>query len=547
MNSLFLFTIGALVLLMGHRYFARFLEATVLRPLDVRRDSDRNEGIDIRTVGVSSGILPVFGIALALTWGWTPIYVWVLVGGTVIAVLLNTSMRWLASLTPGRHGLDSLEPVCGSGLQTVTRIILLTLLAIWTPILVVALTTIVTRYPSTLIVVGIQFLIALPISRWHYRTSDNKAVIDTEDPVSRIITVFIAGVTAFLIGVAFSPYAIDALSADIFTERSLVIFVALVIAMMVTLSSRNNEPSFSKQAFTATFTTFVSIGLWLFLIVFLLLLLLERPDVAYLAYFRHPDWPAALPLVLACASFGIIPLTAWLVMPSASSEAMQTTSRRPFANTAEGLIALTVVIVWLAGPAIAPDVSVAVTDWNKGIEFAPVIDYLITIIAESGGNLPFEPSYLVTVVASVFAGLTWIALSVVTTTLKRESAKVLPTELVRFPVLEGLLFIDSGGFAIIILVIGALPVAIWFAGGALAILMCGILLTVCSFAAQRLNTSHKTLLASGAALLLMFWWLGIERLINAILDLNAVGIASYLAVIVLGVLASIGVVVNFRR
>ncbi|KAA3632960.1 MAG: hypothetical protein DWQ08_02580, partial [Proteobacteria bacterium] len=122
MNTLFLPAIGFLVLLMSQRYLRRVLGALTFRTLaGAEPDSaDVQAPAPIRAghgIAASGGILSLFGIALALAWGWAPVFVWILLGAALLSGLVTTALSWLQSLTPGRHGLDALGPVCGAAFR----------------------------------------------------------------------------------------------------------------------------------------------------------------------------------------------------------------------------------------------------------------------------------------------------------------------------------------------------------------------------------------------------------------------------------------------
>ncbi len=111
MNSVLLLVMAAVVFGFGYRYYAKLLAADVFRPvnkyntppLDAAESgefaTDRQQvvGHHLATLGAPV----VIGVALAAGWGWTPVFLTLVIGAVLVSGVFGYALFWLARGRPG--------------------------------------------------------------------------------------------------------------------------------------------------------------------------------------------------------------------------------------------------------------------------------------------------------------------------------------------------------------------------------------------------------------------------------------------------------------
>lgn len=494
MNTLFLVATGIVLLLMSQRFWRRVLAATAFRPLSgdyAGGGGATNRSFDAVRAGhdiaASGGVLAMFGAGLAMIWGWAPVYVWLLVGCAVLSGLLKSALAWTVSATPGRHGLETARAVAGPIAEYTMRLTLVGVLLVWTPLLVATAAALLLRHPEAVLVLVLQALVALPIMLRAGRRSG-----------AALVMTLTAGALLALPAGIWSTRWLDlpAISRESPGARIIVAVAAGLVALALLSASRG------RTRLVPCFGAVVTAGAALTGVAILLALVFEHPAAGYLAYHRPGDGPGAMPLLLACAAIGIVPL-----LGESDDHPARSSEPASFAGVAgEGVAMLAILGALLAAPELLPGTPVALPDWQGGIFPSSVAGYLVDAFAALGAALPIPPAERAIAVAAVLAGLTAATMIGGLAALRGQLRSLAGPRIGSRGSVDIVLSAVVTALAALILLENRLGTGWWLAAGQLALLFAAAVLLVAGFAAIRLKRGAGTSLLPGASLLAVFWW-----------------------------------------
>ncbi len=512
MNTLFLLLIAVVLLLMSHRFFGRVLAVFVFPPLaaDNRSRTTAVAGLDI---AASGGVLSLVGMSLALTWGWAPIYAWVLAACALLSALLSSAMAWTGAVS-GANGLAAMGRVGGEPLATALRVALAGALLVWAPFVAAMLAGLVARYPAAAATLLAWCLLAMPLSLASGRTA--------------AVTTVLAALVALPAGVGIA-HALGAVGPSTGTALPVIAALAPLLAAAAAFAPRLLAP----------LGNLVALSLAALLVLALAAFVVEHPPVAYLGYASSSTAPSALPLVAICAGVGILPLLG----------AVEGHARRApvAASTFEGLLAVVLLCALLAAPALTGEVPDALPDWNRGIDGVATLDYGIGALAALGWRLPLPPALVADGIAAVFAGLLLALLVRATATVRELAGQLAPaaggmrlgSAIAVVAVLSALAAVFAWR--------GIIPVGIWLLAGELALLFAAGALGLAAFAAWRLRRNGLPLGIAATLLAVAFWWGCLWQAFGAVLAGDYPALAVQLAVAALGTWCTVLFLANAAR
>ncbi len=158
MNTLLLLGIGIVLLAMGHRYWGRLLSVTITRPVRAGAPAESGPLATAHSIAASGGVLSLFGVSLALVWGWAPVLVWVLAGSSLIGMLLFRTHDWLLRLAA--EGADPVAETVDLRAAQMASVYWSLGAALLIPAVALLLADIVARHPETLLVLAVQAAVA---------------------------------------------------------------------------------------------------------------------------------------------------------------------------------------------------------------------------------------------------------------------------------------------------------------------------------------------------------------------------------------------------
>ncbi len=529
MNVLFLLLTAIVLLTMGHRFWGRIVGGFVfpsLRPPGDAESTAPSAGGVALDIAASGGVLSVIGMGLALTWGWAPIYVWILVACALLSTLVGSALAWMCTVTGAEHGIDAMGRVCGEALSRAARLTMAMVLVVWIPLLVLMLAFVVTNYPAAATTLSIQCLIALALSRW----------IAGQAGAVRAGVILVASVLAVPAGVALARTA--PVSAFLGSPPDTV----LPLAAMVLLLAGAGAARLRRERLLEPLSVLVSVALVVLLVLAVAAAAVMHPGIGYLGYASAGDRGGALPLVVVCAGVGLLPLLGALGKTTAGDRSFGTAG-----TMFEGLTAMVLLAALLAAPVVMRGAAVDLPDWRIGIEPGMVTGYAIASLSAMATGLGLEPSLLEEAVASIFAGLLAVPMVVAVGTLRSIVARLAsPIEKQRGGA-DAIVFVAVAAVTVACWRNQALPVDAWLLAGQSSIFLAAISLASAALAAKRLRVDSRVTLVAAATLALLFWWACVERMAGAWIDGYGWSVLAQLPVVLVGAYGTAAVAASFAR
>ncbi|NOZ74838.1 MAG: carbon starvation protein A [FCB group bacterium] len=181
MNTIWIFSFGALSFILGYRYYSRFIAEKIYRldPDFITPAHEFEDGVDY--VPTRKGILwghhftsvagaaPIVGPAIAVIWGWLPALLWVVIG-TVFAAGVHDSGALMISVRHKARSIGSVaQDILGPRTKLLYLIIILLLLLMVNAVFAMVIGILFVGYPGSVLPVGMSVLIALILGQLLYR------------------------------------------------------------------------------------------------------------------------------------------------------------------------------------------------------------------------------------------------------------------------------------------------------------------------------------------------------------------------------------------
>ena len=521
MNVTFLLVTAVAILLMSQRFWGRMLRAIVF-PEPAPSSTGPNGGSVLAhafDVAASGGAVAMVGIGLALTWGWAPVYVWILVASAFLGGLLKSALGFLARTSGEAEGLAAIEATCGNALAGAARAALLITLMMMLPLVILMLAALLHAHVAAGLVLVIQCLLALLLRRF---MGDGTSAAGAG-------LVLLAGAGAVPLGIVAARAWGDWLMPTA-SGSSMTIVVAALLVIAVVLAR------VPRARLVAPLAVLISIALVALLVASLAAVAIENPDAGYLAYFRPDVGAGALPLVMACGVAGTLPLLG-AILPGRPSTATQSACTGP---TFEGLLAMVLLAAVLAAPSLLPATPVALPDWRAGIDPRDLSGYAVSSLAALGGRLPVDNAIIEDIVSSVLAGLLAVTLVAVLAAVRHLVVNLAPRSGFPRGLLDGGLIGAVAGGCALVLWHGAMPADAWLLGGQLALWFGALVLGAAAIGANRLRRPMTVPVATAAVLALLFFWTVVQQLALAVPDGRWEVVAMQAVAALIGLIGSAG-------
>ena len=181
MTSWLLALIAFAVFFLGYRFYSKFLAEKIFRlNADFQTPAYRfQDGVDFVPTNrfvlwghhftSVAGAAPIIGPAIAMIWGWGPALVWVLVGTVFFAGIHDFGTLWASIRNKGRSVGAIAREVIGPRALTLFLLIIFFLLLMVNAVFAVAIGTLFTAFPSSVLPYWLQIPIAMAIGYLVYR------------------------------------------------------------------------------------------------------------------------------------------------------------------------------------------------------------------------------------------------------------------------------------------------------------------------------------------------------------------------------------------
>ena len=181
MNAIVLLVVGLAVMLLGYRFYSRFL-ATKIYKLDENFRTPAHEfedGIDYVPTNKFvlwghhftsvAGAAPIVGPAIAVIWGWVPAFLWVVIGTVFMAGAHDFGALWASVRNKGQSIGSLTGTVIGGRARNLFLVVIFLLLLMVNAAFAVVIANLLVSTPTAVIPVWGAVLVALVIGQLIYR------------------------------------------------------------------------------------------------------------------------------------------------------------------------------------------------------------------------------------------------------------------------------------------------------------------------------------------------------------------------------------------
>ena len=368
MTTLSLLIIGLLLLLLGQRFWGRLVDILMF-PL--QRQADQVDIIGrLGTLARSGGVLSIFGISLAVTWGWAPAFVWIIISIAIFTVFTQSGIAWLSESCGPRSPISGMKSIIGEKAATLCHFALLSPLILLIPFLLAISAELILNHPALIILLVIHVLFALAIQ--YFRSSNNFALL--------FLLTSSLGLIFFISGwLSENPDFVQ------LPQSQLAKYGVGIILFLVAFVLKRHQKLLSNEAISA-----VSIpGTLLCGLIIILVICLEQPSIAIQAYYNDVSFFSATPLIFATITLGLASL-----ITAMDSSVSGYSPRRSGASFFEGCFALLIFLMLIFLPGKYPDISVGLPNWYQSLTPLNTIEFLVMSFTKLAGNLPFSSKHL---------------------------------------------------------------------------------------------------------------------------------------------------------
>lgn len=181
MNAAWVCLVGLISLILGYRFYSRFLARHVF---DLRRSEpvpskEFEDGVDYvptkRAIlfghhyASIAGAAPIIGPAIAVVWGWLPAVIWIILGSIFMGAVHDFSVLVLSM----RHGGKSVAQISASVLGPRTRPLFLLVVFVLVMVVIAvfadAIAKLFIAYPGSVLPVNFQIIVAVLIGWVSYK------------------------------------------------------------------------------------------------------------------------------------------------------------------------------------------------------------------------------------------------------------------------------------------------------------------------------------------------------------------------------------------
>ncbi len=182
MNAAIITLISLLMLFLGYRFYSKFLATYIFRTSDSDETTpavEINDGVDYvptkkhvlfgHHFSSIAGAAPILGPAIAIIWGWVPALVWVVLGSIFMGAVHDYGALVISARNKGKSIGQITESIIGKRSKMLFLIVIFLLVFIVIAVFAYIIATLFVTYPSTVIPINFQIIIAIFIGWWAYK------------------------------------------------------------------------------------------------------------------------------------------------------------------------------------------------------------------------------------------------------------------------------------------------------------------------------------------------------------------------------------------
>ena len=483
MHSLFLLLTGAVVLFLGNLFLERLQSATLLRPL-----FDRHHGQSVRHQAQPVPNLVMFCVAvpMCLTWGWAPLFVWIVAGFGCITIIAHGLEQWMVKHSAGTEA-DTLMNIAGKSASIGANALSLFGVVFWAGITASLLIDILVGKPNLLkLLVGHLLLTAsLPVI---LKTSHHSSLI------------------GYLCGFFLLPLVALAPDLELSIPGSVTVLKAILAMLLIGLIM--SAVRYRNSGWLRCSTLLTTGALSFLILVLSIPVLIINPVPGFLSYFSAGPNGTALPLLLV-----LMPIAGFVIYSGNRSDPVSSGSFTGVikGNLMAGLFVLSLLILVAVLPELQPNLELQLPDFSKPLEFDVLMMFLIEAAGSMAAFLPISTDSLETFTGFVLVMGAWHCL------IGLVSAATSNVNSLGLPIVSG----HPGYLAIalgMLLTVGCLllhryglPLDWWVFGGMVTLLLMSVILLSGVFALLRVDRHSTSVLLLALTTSFMIWWVLIVR------------------------------------
>jgi len=182
MNAAIIALICLFLLFIGYRFYSKFLSLKIFRTSDSDESTpaiEINDGIDYvptkkfvlfgHHFSSIAGAAPILGPAIAIIWGWVPALVWVVIGSIFMGAVHDYGALVISARNKGKSIGQITEKIIGKRSKMLFLTVIFLLVFIVIAVFAYIIATLFVKYPSTVIPINFQIIIAVFIGWWAYK------------------------------------------------------------------------------------------------------------------------------------------------------------------------------------------------------------------------------------------------------------------------------------------------------------------------------------------------------------------------------------------
>ncbi|HIA35218.1 MAG TPA: carbon starvation protein A [Flavobacteriales bacterium] len=182
MNAAVIALICLLLLFIGYRFYSKFLSSYIFRTSDSDETTpavEFNDGVDYvptkkhvlfgHHFSSIAGAAPILGPAIAIIWGWVPALVWVVIGSIFMGAVHDYGALVISARNKGKSIGQITESIIGKRSKMLFLTVIFLLVFIVIAVFAYIIATLFVNYPSTVIPINFQIIIAIFIGWWAYK------------------------------------------------------------------------------------------------------------------------------------------------------------------------------------------------------------------------------------------------------------------------------------------------------------------------------------------------------------------------------------------
>jgi len=357
MNSVVIIMVSIGVFAMGYRFFAKFLTLGVFRidnaaptPASFRHDAQEfvpcNRWLLLaQHTAAISGSTTLIGVGVAVTWGWAPAFMWIIIGAMVAAGTYAVGTLWVSLRYSGSSVLGMAQELVGASALIPLYALSAFLLVLLCSALTFILGQLLVAYPS----IGWLCLSLLPITlfirRALFATTTQELFLNLSPVVVIIALAFGAG--RYLPIAIFEAWPADGLNLGFLRIGPELIWVT---AILVAAYFSGRDPVWRTARPRG-----VLAGLLLLAVVSLILvgIVLSHPEITAPRINENKELPSPIVLMLLVLTSGAFAGYHALILTGPTVRQVAHQQDAPILGyggvVVDGLLAMTMVIVVTAG------------------------------------------------------------------------------------------------------------------------------------------------------------------------------------------------------